>query len=286
MPRLVRIKPESAAFAQAGDASPAATPHVPGPRHARAVSGEPPRRTALSIRSAERRRWSADLTGPDLSGLVVHGLGGIGKSTLVAQIAARACRLQPWRVVTVVSGETSPHGLPVNPTEADLLVLDNFDDNLTGPDGSRLDSRADRQADRRADRRTVRDPALAALLANWQGKLLITCREPFALPAPGGDRLGFRHLGPLTRSGAAELALAMPALRRPQRTRTRPCLAADRRAPAHHGIRRRAARRGREPGGGGGRPRRGRPGAAHRTARGRRRGRRPGRRRSAARRAL
>lgn len=209
MPRLVRIKPESAAFARAGDASPAATPHVPGPRHARAVSAAPPRPTALSIRSAECRRWSADLTGPDLSGLVVHGLGGIGKSTLAAQIAARACRLQPWRVVTVVSGETSPHGLPVNPTEADLLVLDNFDDNLTGPDGSRLDSRIDS----RADRRTVRDPALAALLANWQGKLLITCREPFALPAPGGDRLGFRHLGPLTRSGATELALAMPALR-------------------------------------------------------------------------
>src|SRR5580692_8233790 len=161
MPRLVRIKPESAAFARAGDASQAATPHVPGPRHARAVSAvsaAPPRRTALSIRSAERRRWSADLTGPDLSGLVVHGLGGIGKSTLAAQIAARACRLQPWRVVTVVTGETSPHGLPVNPTEADLLVLDNFADNLTGPDASRPDSRA--------DRRTVRDPALAALLAN------------------------------------------------------------------------------------------------------------------------
>jgi len=196
MPRLVRIKPETVVFGRRCDASQAATPHVPGPRHARAQSPDPPR-TALSIRSAERRRWSADLTGPDLNGLVVHGLGGIGKSTLAAQIAARACRLQPWRVVTVVSGETSPHGLPVHPTEADLLVLDNFDDNLSGS----------------RDGITVRDPALAALLANWQGKLLITCREPFALPAPGGDRLGFRHLGPLTRSGAAELALAMPALR-------------------------------------------------------------------------
>ena len=231
MPRLVRIKPETAAFTRQCDASPAETPpaetpqaqtpqaqtpspetaHVPGPRHARAEGAGPPRRTALSIRSAERRRWSADLTGPEVTGLVLHGLGGIGKSTLAAQIAARACRLQPWRVVTVVSGETSPHSLPVHPTEADLLVLDNFDDNLSDPDDGHV-GHAGRTA--RTDRRTVRDPALAALLANWRGKLLITCREPFALPAPGGDRLGFRHLGPLTRSGAAELAVAMPALRR------------------------------------------------------------------------
>ena len=206
MPRLVRIKPETVPFTRRCDPSAAATPHVatphvPGPRHARLEGAEPPRRTALSIRSAERRRWSADLTGPGLTGLVVHGIGGIGKSTLAAQIAARACRIQPWRVVTVVTGETSPHSLPVHPTEADLLVLDNFDDNLSAPNGGRT------------ARRTVRDPALAALLANWRGKLLVTCREPFALPAPGGDRLGFRHLGPLTRSGAAELAVAMPALR-------------------------------------------------------------------------
>ncbi len=253
MPRLIRIKPETTAFTRQPDAPPTATqratpdasthasthasphatvhasPHVPGPRHVRAQSAEAPPRAPLSIRSAERRRWSADLTGPDLTGLVLHGLGGIGKSTLAAQIAARVCRLQPWRVVTVVTGETSPHSLPVYPTEADLLVLDNFDDNLSAPDGSTADgtagsrvgamadstagARADRTADTRADTRTVRDPALAALLANWRGKLLITCREPFGLPAPGGDRLGFRHVGPLTRSGAAELAVAMPALR-------------------------------------------------------------------------
>ncbi len=197
MPRLIRTKPEKVAFAQLCDRPAPVNPQVPGPRHARNTPAPRPLRTALSIRSAERRRWSADLTGPDLTGLVVHGIGGIGKSTLAAQIAARACRLQPWRVVTVVSGELSPHSLPVHPTAADLLVLDNFDDNLSGAEG----------------RRTVRDQALAALLANWPGKLLITCREPFALPAPGGDHLGFRHLGPLTRSGAAELALAMPALR-------------------------------------------------------------------------
>jgi DNA-directed RNA polymerase subunit K/omega len=201
-------EPESTTAPGAGTGPGTASPPVPGPRHARTAGAAPSPRTALSIRSAERRRWSADLTGPDLTGLVVHGIGGIGKSTLAAQIAARACRLQPWRVVTVVSGEIGTHSLPVHPTEADLLVLDNFDDNLSG-NGT-------------GTGRIVRDPALAALLANWAGKLLITCREPFALPAPGGERLGFRHLGPLTRSGAAELALAMPALRRltePERDR-------------------------------------------------------------------
>src|ERR1700691_3302086 len=141
-----------------------ATPQVPGPRHARTPAGDPPHRTALSIRSAERRRWSADLTGPDLTGLVVHGIGGIGKSTLAAQIAARACRLQPWRVVTVVSGEIGTHSLPIHPNEADLLVLDNFDDNLSG-NGTGTGT---------GTGRIVRDPALAALLANWAGMLLIT----------------------------------------------------------------------------------------------------------------
>jgi hypothetical protein len=49
--------------------------------------------------------------------------------------------------------------------ETDLVVLDNFDDNLSQDSG----------------RWTVRDPALAARLAGWTGKLLITCRHPFCL---------------------------------------------------------------------------------------------------------
>ncbi|HMI24274.1 MAG TPA: hypothetical protein VK594_07285 [Streptosporangiaceae bacterium] len=149
----------------------------------------------MSIRSAERRRWAADLTGPGSGGLVIYGMGGIGKSILAAQIVTRVSRLQSDRVITVVNGEV-PASAPW-PADTDLVVLDNFDDNLS------LDS----------GRWTVRDPALAARLAGWTGKLLITCRRPFSLGETPQARLTFRRLGPLTLSGAAELTTSLPAIR-------------------------------------------------------------------------
>ena len=122
-------------------------------------------------------------------------MGGIGKSTLAAQIAARVSRLQSERVITVVNGEV-PASAPW-PAEADFVVLDDFDDNLSQESG----------------RWTVRDPALAALLAGWTGKLLITCRHPFSLGETPQGRLTFRRLGPLTSSGADELSTSLPAIR-------------------------------------------------------------------------
>jgi len=166
-------------------------------RHARTSGPAAPHHTSLSIRSAERRRWSADLTRPDVTALVIHGLGGVGKSTLAAQIAARVSRLAPERVVTTVSGEVSAASLAAQPAETDLIVLDNFDDNLTCESGLV----------------TVRDPALAAVLTGWTGKLLITCRTAFTVPPADRDRFVYRHLGPLTRTGAAELAMSLSALR-------------------------------------------------------------------------
>jgi len=62
-------------------------------RHTEAADPEPPSPPSLPIRSAERRRWSAELVGPDVAGIVVHGVGGIGKSVLAAQIAHRVSRL-------------------------------------------------------------------------------------------------------------------------------------------------------------------------------------------------
>ena len=168
-------------------------------RHARSSDLRPRRRASLSIRSAERRRWAADLTGPGSGGLVVYGMGGIGKSTLAAQIAARVSRLQSGRVISVINGEVSAASFAAGPAEADLIICDNFDDNLS----------------LQAGRWTIADPDLAALLAGWTGKLLITCRRPFTLETgpPGQARLAFRRLGPLTRSGAAELTTSLPAIR-------------------------------------------------------------------------
>ena len=197
VPSAREAAPEDAAPAAGKPDRTAAPPRHAG-RHARTSGPAAPQRTFLSIRSAERRRWSADLTQPDVTALVIYGVGGIGKSTLAAQIAARVSRLAPERVVTAVSGEVAAASLVTQPAATDLVVLDNFEDNLARESGVW----------------TVRDPALAALLAGWTGKFLITCGTAFTLPpAADRDRFVFRYLGPLTYSGAAELALSLPALR-------------------------------------------------------------------------
>ena len=207
MARLVPVRHENDGFKRAARSHDAPPAREHGrirhaARHARTSDLRPRHRTSLSIRSAERRRWVADLTGPGSGGLVVHGMDGIGKSTLAAQIAARLSRLQSGRKVSLLNGEVSAAGLAAEPAEADLIILDNFDDNLA----------------RESGRWAVRDPALAAWLAGWTGKLLITCRHSFTLDEPNGPpgmaRLAFRRLGPLTRAGAAELNTSLPAIRR------------------------------------------------------------------------
>jgi hypothetical protein len=183
-------------------------------RHARSSGTGLSELPSLSIRSAEAGSLAADLSGPSAAGLVVYGMGGIGKSTLAGQIATRVGRMRAGRVVTVVDGEISAADLAAGPPEADFIIFHNFDDNLS----------------QEAGQWSFRDPALATLLTNWTGKLLITCRHPFAFPPAGPvpatpnapwlapsptapDTLVFRQLGPLTRSGAAELTASLPALR-------------------------------------------------------------------------
>ncbi len=161
-------------------------------------TSEPPpaRRTPLAIRSAERRRWSTDLASPEVAGLVLHGIGGIGKSTLAAQIASRLGHLAPEHAIAAVSGVVSAASLACESQPGRLIIIDSFDDNLSQePNGWK-----------------VADPALADLLAGWAGKLLITSRLPFTLPWAETGRFSFRHVGPLTRSGAGEFAMSLPAL--------------------------------------------------------------------------
>ena len=208
------------------------------------AGGAGPRRrfASPSIRSAERRRWCADLLAPGMAGVVLHGAGGIGKSVLAAQIVARAVRLEPGRLTVTFSGEVSADTLlarlastlrrhPVAASRGGaralasagrtdlswghrldlfrdhvlgqvpvLVVLDDFDDNLSV----------------RSAKPAIEDPALAGMLANLASvpglaRLLITCRDPFELPGTG-QALGVRRVGPLSPSGAARLAAALPAL--------------------------------------------------------------------------
>ena len=219
MAKLIRVRPQSAPLGR--DILPCEIP--PGAkqdqaghsaRHTSSSGTGLGRRPSLSIRSAEARRWAADLTGPGAAGLVVYGMGGIGKSALASQIATRVERMEAGRVATVVEGEISAPELAAGPAEADFIILRNFDDNLL----------------EEAGQWAFRDPALPTLLANWTGKLLITCRRPFTFPAPDAaqatpnapwlapsrtalDKLVFRRIGPLTRSDAAELMMSQPAIR-------------------------------------------------------------------------
>ncbi len=110
--------------------------------------------------------------------MVLYGMGGIGKSTLASQIASRVSRLAPGGIVTVLRGEVPAASLVAEPAETDLMVLDDFGENLS----------------REAGPRSVRDPALADVLAGWTGKILITCETPFSLPEswPGPIRVPSR----------------------------------------------------------------------------------------------
>ncbi len=222
MEKLIRRRRESAPPTRdvlPGEAPPAGKRALVrhSAQHARSSCTRPSRRPSLSIRSAEGRRWAADLSGPGPAGLVVYGMGGIGKSTLAGQIATRVGRVRTGHVITVVNGEVSAADIAAGPAEADFIIFDNFDDNLS----------------QEAGQWALRDPSLATLLANWKGNLLITCRHPFtwhsagiaqAISIPNApwlapsrtalDKLVFRQLGPLTRSATAELTTALPAIRR------------------------------------------------------------------------
>jgi tetratricopeptide (TPR) repeat protein len=85
-----------------------------------------------------------------------------------------------------------------------LLVLDNFEDNLTGPGpGTGL--------------REVRDPALAGLLAAWvatpgRSRVLLTCRYPFDLPEGAAAWLEWRQVGPLSLAETRKLVWSLPRL--------------------------------------------------------------------------
>ncbi len=236
----------SAAEPSSGPRRALAGPRVPAGLLARDVGEFVGRRRA-------QRRWPAELLGPGGTGLVLYGIGGVGKTTLAAELVRRVGDREPGRlavigssglaggkvsvdnVLTALADALRRHSRGARPNleraadlaeRADvdwqrrlaalsedvletlpvLLVLDNFEDNLTP--GSQPG---------RAGWRTVADQDLAALLAvlatrPGQCRLLITSRYPFVLPGQAERVLSFQPIGPLSSAETMKLAWALPAL--------------------------------------------------------------------------
>ncbi len=189
-----------------------------------------------------RRRAERDcrrILGGGKAGLVVHGIGGVGKSSLAAELV-RALGSHELMVskagavsVDAVLDEVGAQLLAsLGDGQADLrqaaaalrradvewtdrwpvlarlaaavpmvVLLDNFEDNLVAEGGVWR----------------VRDGELAALLARWarqpgRSRLLLTCRHPFELPDGAARRLGWHHLGPLSVAETAKLIWQLPGL--------------------------------------------------------------------------
>ncbi|MGH8885229.1 MAG: tetratricopeptide repeat protein, partial [Egibacteraceae bacterium] len=187
-----------------------------------------------------RRRAERDcrriLTGAK-AGLVIHGIGGVGKSSLAAELI-RALGPQAGVVVSKagalgIDGLLDEVGARLRVAFGDdvasqasvlrradeewvdrwrvlaelaaavpmVVLLDNFEDNLVADGGAWR----------------VRDAELAAFLAGWvrqpgRSRLLFTCRYAFELPGGAHRRLGWHHLGPLSAAETAKLMWRLPGL--------------------------------------------------------------------------
>ena len=197
-------------------------------------------------RRREQRRWPADLTGSPLSGIVIYGIGGTGKTTLAAELTIRIRDRKPdWILVTLTGPLTleSLLGAVISTIRRELLIssqdtaairaLDvagradlGWQDRLAILRGHvldhvpvllLLDNFEDNLRPAGEAGYAVGDQVLAGLLAAWaadpgQSRLLVTCRYRFALPGGAEQTLSFRQLGALSRAETMKLAWSLPAL--------------------------------------------------------------------------
>jgi tetratricopeptide (TPR) repeat protein len=198
-------------------------------------------------RRSEQRRWPAQLISTGLAGIVVHGIGGVGKTTLAQEVVERVVELDPSRIVVALSGQLNVDGLlSAVATRArqralvegaaghvaqalgivarsDATWQDRFavlQDHVLG--ALRLLIVLDNFEDNAAltpQGYEVRDPALGQILADWvsgpgESRLLITSRHPFKLPGGCENRLEYHQLGPLSFAETRKLAWSLPALDR------------------------------------------------------------------------
>lgn len=201
-----------------------------------------PRLTGLVVRPVgdfvgrrrEARRLRNALSAAT-AGVLVHGLGGVGKSSLVAEALQRAAA-DGWLVASL-RGEVEPdtilaevsHCLLASLADADprrqlasaigrpdldwegrldllaawlrglrlLVLLDEFEENL--------------------EESKLRNEDLAGMLARWLadpglGRLLFTSRHPFELPRDAHRNLEVLHLGPLSPAETRKLMWRLPGL--------------------------------------------------------------------------
>jgi tetratricopeptide (TPR) repeat protein len=187
-------------------------------------------------RRAEARQARRTLAGPK-PGLIIHGIGGVGKSTFAAEVlrslgedtglvVSRAGPLLVDDLLGEVGGRIYPAAEAgplaqaalalrardiewadrwrllaeqILPALAMTVLLDNFEDNLH----------------HNGDSWVVGDPELADLLGRWttrpgRSRLLITSRHPFTLPGQAARRLGLLQLGPLSPAETRKLIWRLP----------------------------------------------------------------------------
>jgi tetratricopeptide (TPR) repeat protein len=197
-------------------------------------------------RRAELRALLRALRGAG-AGVVVHGIGGIGKSTLAAQLADQLGD-EAGLVVAVSAAAALTVDLIIEALRTALLAhalergLDGRDPlhqvaaaltDASPPWRDRLELvrrvvlprlpvllLADNAEDLLTGGpggREVADPDLAGFLAAWvqaapRARLLVTSRYPFTLPGGADRRLAWHHLGPLSLAETRKLIWRLPAL--------------------------------------------------------------------------
>jgi tetratricopeptide (TPR) repeat protein len=226
---------------------PAVTAPVPPPPSRPQVGELGLRETGYFVgRRPEQRHWPDDLTGPATAGLVIHGVGGIGKTTLAAEIAGRVLTGDGGQVLVPLTGPLTIEGVfgaVVSALRRAVLMRDQASGAVM--QALTLAARSDLGwADRLAFLReqlldrvpllvvldnfednlyphgtthVVRDEVLAGLLAAWvdspgRSRLLVTSRFPCTLPGGAEQALLFRPIGPLSLAETMKLAWSLPAL--------------------------------------------------------------------------
>jgi tetratricopeptide (TPR) repeat protein len=187
-------------------------------------------------RRREQRELPMLLASSKVSGIVLHGIGGVGKTTLASELIRR---VNP-PVLAVLNGELSVDAIlsKVASTlrrhleEGPLMRAVQFANRVDEPWQDRFDSLRDHILDRvhlllvldnfednLTDDRQLRDGGLAALLTRWStdpgaSRLLITSRYQFTLPDQSETHLQFHQIGPLSMAETFKLIWALPALDR------------------------------------------------------------------------